>query len=477
MLVITIACSLLALFLSVAAQSTQNASTFVFKSDAATLSLSLTAVVQTGDLFFRLSAPAEYDWVGFGIGHRMKGALTFITYPCKNGSAVTVSPRLSSGHTEPEYSPKIHVEKISAANVTASNFIDASQGGQMLVSFVCRNCTKWSDPPLDLTATDAPFIFAAGPVSDGTPNRWSDSPAAPLRSHSIHAKFTMDMRVATVQSEDGITIPELANATVGASGVTDVQLKLHDWTSAIHAISMCLAFGLFYPLDALITRLFHSKTRKIHITTQSFIFLLLLTGISLGFSISTQFVRSKKISSPHQVLGIITLILYLTQIPLGILLRRTQGPQDPPQNQAVTPIAYQLKSKMQIKRFILAHRLLALLVFVLGLTNVGLGFNFALAANYNKFWVPMALALVLLWFLGVGFRYMCVSSRKDGKGDEDFEERMRKAYAEYAAGQDVRKAQNGFGHGQSPQYEMSDLGKNGAEVRVEQYEIPVQRSY
>lgn len=44
----------------------------------------------------------------------------------------------------------------------------------------------------------------------------------------------MDMTVATVQSGDRIMSPELANATVGASGATDVQLKLHDWTSAIH---------------------------------------------------------------------------------------------------------------------------------------------------------------------------------------------------------------------------------------------------
>jgi hypothetical protein len=224
----------LALSVAVLAASPQNASTFVFRSDAATLSLSLTAVAQTGDLFFNLSAPADYDWVGFGIGDRMQGALTFIAYPAKNGSAVTLSPRLSSGHTEPEYSSKIQVEKLSGPNATASNFIDASQGGQMMLSFVCRNCTRWSNPPLDLTSTGAPFIFAVGPISGGTDSRWFNDPAAPLRSHSIHAKFTMDMKTATVQSGEGITVPELANATVGASGVTEVTLKSHDWTSAIH---------------------------------------------------------------------------------------------------------------------------------------------------------------------------------------------------------------------------------------------------
>ncbi|QDS69378.1 hypothetical protein FKW77_004452 [Venturia effusa] len=476
MLVIALISSLFALLPSSAAQSPQNASTFVFKSDAATLSLSLTAVAQTGDLFFRLSAPAEYDWVGIGIGKRMKGALTFITYPCKNGSAVTVSPRMSNGHTEPEYSSKIQVEKISGTNVTASNFIDASQGGQMLVSFVCRNCTHWSNPPLDLTSKDAPFIFAVGPVSDGTSSRWSDSPAAPLRSHSIHAGFTMDMRIATVQSGDGITIPELANATVGASGVSDLQLKLHDWTSAIHAISMCLVFGLFYPMDALITRVFHSKAKKIHIVMQGFMFALFVVGLGLGFSISMQFVRSKKVSSPHQVLGIITLIFILAQIPLGVLLRRAQAPRDVPQNQALTPMAYQIHAKMTVKRFILGHRLLAFVIFVLGLTNVGLGFNFALAANYNKLWVPLALALMVLWFLGVGFRYMYASNKKDAKEDGDYEERMKRAYAEYSAGQTARHGRNSSGHEQPPHYEMSDFGKSGAQVRVEQYQVSVPRS-
>lgn len=168
----------------------------------------------------------------------MQGALTFIAYSAKNGSTVTLSPRLSTGHTEPEYSSRVQVEKISGPNVTDSNFIDASSGGQMLLSFVCRNCTRWSDPPLDLSSANAPFMFAVGPVSDGTPNRWSNSPAAPLRSHSLHAKFTVNMRSATVQSGDGITVPESANATVGASGVTEVVIISHDWSSAVHVSSI-----------------------------------------------------------------------------------------------------------------------------------------------------------------------------------------------------------------------------------------------
>lgn len=235
-----------------------------------------------------------------------------------------------------------------------------------------------------------------------------------------------------------------------------------------------VAFGLFYPIDALLTQVFHSKARKIQIATQSFISLLFLIGISLGFSISTQFIRSRKISSPHQVLGIIILILCLSQIPLGIFLRRAQGPQNHPQNnEAIPPIPSQTKTKVYIKRVILTHRLLAFLVFVIGLMNIGLGFDFALASKYNKLWVPLTLALVVLWGLGVGFRYMYVSNWKDGREEEDCEGRMRKAYAELSAGENGRQEWNSLGHAQ---YEMSDFGKDGARVGVEQYKVPVYRS-
>lgn len=176
---------------------------------------------------------------------------------------------------------------------------------------------------------------------------------------------------------------------------------------------MCIVFGLFYPSHALVTRVFHSKARKIQITMQDFIFVLFLVGLSLGFSISMQFVRSKKISNPPQVLGIMTLILFLAHIPL-VFLCRAQGPKDPPQNQAITLITYQTKSEMQVKRFILGHRLLAILLFVVGLIS-RISFNFALVSSYNKLWVPLALAWLVLWFLGVGFRYIYASNNKDGK--------------------------------------------------------------
>src|SRR6266480_7587572 len=128
--------------------SPQNASTFIFSDAVANLTLSLTAVAETGDLWFRLAAPAEYDWIGVGIGPHMKGALTFVTYPSKNGTAVTLSPRLSTGNTEPTYDSKIDAYKVDFNNAS-ENYINAADGGVMQIAFVCRNCTNWSNPPLD----------------------------------------------------------------------------------------------------------------------------------------------------------------------------------------------------------------------------------------------------------------------------------------------------------------------------------------
>jgi len=269
----------------------QNASTFIFINTVtvANLTLSLTAVAQTGDLWFTLSAPAEYDWVGVGIGAEMKGALTFVTYPAKNGTAVTLSPRLSTGNTEPTYNSKIDAYKVDLTN-TSENSINAANGGVMQIAFVCRNCTNWPNPPLSFSDTQAPFMFAVGPISDQTANRWFDSPSAPLRSHSMWGQFTMDMTVATVQSPDGISVPTLGVSTVGASPKpTSLGVQSHDYASAFHAVTMCLAIGLIMPLDVVIFKLFRKV--RVHICFQVLVMLLFLAGLGLGFYVSVLFVR------------------------------------------------------------------------------------------------------------------------------------------------------------------------------------------
>lgn len=77
-----------------------NSSTFIYKESdqgIANVTVTLTAAADTGDLAFRVAAPAQYDWVAIGIGAQMKGALMFIAYATKNGSGKRhLEPRIRS---------------------------------------------------------------------------------------------------------------------------------------------------------------------------------------------------------------------------------------------------------------------------------------------------------------------------------------------------------------------------------------------
>jgi hypothetical protein len=76
----------LLLLLAAGTANAANSSTFIYTQSGANVTLTLTAAADTGDLAFRVAAPAQYDWVAIGIGAQMKGALMFIAYATKNGS-------------------------------------------------------------------------------------------------------------------------------------------------------------------------------------------------------------------------------------------------------------------------------------------------------------------------------------------------------------------------------------------------------
>jgi hypothetical protein len=103
-------------------------------------------------------------------------------------------------------------------------------------------------------------------------------------------RFTIDMTVATVQSPDGISVPTLGISTVGASStVTSLGIQSHDYVSAFHAVTMCLAIGLIMPLDVVMFKLF--RRVRMHICFEAVVMLLFLAGLGLGFYASTLFVR------------------------------------------------------------------------------------------------------------------------------------------------------------------------------------------
>jgi len=212
-------------------------------------------------------------------------------------TAPIVSPRLSTGNTEPTYSPHIDMSLIN--DPANPNVLNATNDqGQMLITAICRNCTSWSNPPLDLTSTAAPFMFAFGPINDmstagwfGSSGsaRWSNSLTNPLRSHSIYGQFTMNMQQATVATNPNSELPVLGTANNGASLVGNVKIESFDYLSGGHAATMCVVFALIMPLEFILRMWIKWIGVRIFMTTVSVI--LFIAGLALGFLVSPQFIR------------------------------------------------------------------------------------------------------------------------------------------------------------------------------------------
>ncbi|KAF5962330.1 cellobiose dehydrogenase, partial [Fusarium bulbicola] len=58
---------------------------------------SSTASSSSGNLFIRIQAPFEYQWVGLGTGDKMSGSTMFVIYQ-DGTSNVTLSTRIGHGH-------------------------------------------------------------------------------------------------------------------------------------------------------------------------------------------------------------------------------------------------------------------------------------------------------------------------------------------------------------------------------------------
>ena len=83
--------------------------------------------------------------------------------------------RLFSGHSEPSYTSDIKVDLLNGSGIV---------DGQYKVNARCHSCNKWNGGSLDLTSTNASWIFAFGPeltIQD-------DSLTAPLRRHESYGR-------------------------------------------------------------------------------------------------------------------------------------------------------------------------------------------------------------------------------------------------------------------------------------------------
>jgi hypothetical protein len=189
---------------------------------------------------------------------------------------ITISGRKATGESEPSY------DKSMGLTIAYPNPQDPHPNGivddTFFVSGHCPNCTTAAG--ISATNTKQQFIFAIGPL-DKAPH--SNSLSAPIRRHSFYGQFNMDMTQA-----QGPGLPPLGTNSSSGSELKSSSSD-HEFASSGHALVMCLAFIIIFPLGVFMVRVLESV--KLHMWVQSFAFLLVLLGFITGIVVSVSYNR------------------------------------------------------------------------------------------------------------------------------------------------------------------------------------------
>jgi hypothetical protein len=147
-------------------------------------------------------------------------------------------------------------------------------------------------------------------------------------------------------------------------------------------------------------------------------------------------------------MGIMIIVVYFLQIPLGIFAERRRRQWKRRENPAPPT-----KTERAVQ---LVHPLTGWAVLFLAVVDAGLGFNLALTNSYSIVWIPLVIGIFVIILIASGVRYMWRASRQDLAEEADTFKHDRSAFG------NVRGA-----------YAMHDLGRRAQdETEYENVSIP-----
>ncbi len=142
-----------------------------------------TASSGSGSIFVQISAPSGTEWVGFGQGSRMSGANMLVVYAA-DSTNVTVSPRLGTGHVEPDFNSAASISVLEGSGITSD--------GSMVANIRCDSCLSWSGGSMSATDSSSSWILAykGGDALDSTDQSES------ISQHDSTGTFSLDLTTA-----------------------------------------------------------------------------------------------------------------------------------------------------------------------------------------------------------------------------------------------------------------------------------------
>ncbi|KAF5233044.1 hypothetical protein FANTH_12721 [Fusarium anthophilum] len=258
---------------------------------------SSTASSNSGNLFIRIQAPVEYQWVSLGTGDKMSGSTMFVIYQDGTGN-VTLSTRMGHGHEMPEHSHMRSVRLIEGSGVmnkTVVANIHCGDLGNMRFKGSNHWISAWkTGSSLHTTDIDAD-----------------------IEEHDGHNSFSVDFSSAVVNSNSNpfihMTTAIPSGAASGGGGEGNI--------STIHGIIMSVVFLLGYPLGSLLMPIIGKWF--IHATWQMIVFIGMWAGFvtgKLAADRSGDHQRRTGISHAHSWYGRALMILGIVNGGLGLQL-------------------------------------------------------------------------------------------------------------------------------------------------------------
>ncbi|EOD49164.1 putative integral membrane protein [Neofusicoccum parvum UCRNP2] len=348
-----------------------------------------TASSGSGDIFFQITAPTSYSWVGLGQGSSMSGSHIFVVYTSADGNNVTVSPRLGTGHNTPQFNSDTQITLLEGSGVA---------NGQMTANVRCANCQSWSGGSMDFTSSSASWIHAS--KSGSALN--SDDQSASISQHgNDYGSWDWDFTSAkggssvnpfasgtatTTGTSSGTQscVPRPTSTGSGSgsgsdssdddvnycapgqtsgSGATQIgggaaleAIKRAQRMQTAHAVLACLAMVIFFPAGAISIRMFSFPGLVwFHGGLQVFAYAMFTAAVGLGIYIG----QGEYIQTYHGVIGLLVFALLFFMPIFGWL-------------------HHQLFKKYGHRTFwSYTHIWLGRLLITLGIINGGLGLKLA----------------------------------------------------------------------------------------------------
>ncbi|KAK3361116.1 hypothetical protein B0T24DRAFT_114491 [Lasiosphaeria ovina] len=360
---------------------------FVFETNTQ-FSINVPADDTSNDINFFMTAPTWFQYVALGFGRDMASSLMLVAYPATNfaqkslsgNGGVTLSPRFSTGDTEPVYSPDIRFTLHAGTGIV---------NGSILVNGTCHNCRSWQTSALDLGDRNQSMIFALGPSLELT----SDDPSAPLRRHMGYGSFSVDM-VKARGSLGGAAFGTLRNASDGANLVGSGLRRDTDKVATAHGAMFAAVALAVAPFDTLVTVALRRWPTLPMLSSLGY-FALVIGAMVPGILISKEHILSQKFNTPHQVLGLLTIVLMFGVVAWGLALgfakraAKRRGEDLSPRNQTLST----------------AHTWLGRLVWLFFLINNGLGLKLSQQTTMFILGYSVLAAGVVIFLLPV---YFCI---------------------------------------------------------------------